>query len=188
MWPQYTRQAQVISFHNHLTFKGWLCSRIKIVVGKPGVVAHAFDPSTREAETGGFLSSRPVWSIEWVPGQPELHRETLSRKNKNKTKQKNSCKDNLLVHYVKIVFALLWCWFLKGTEIWLSAGLWYCYSNCSHLHHICKHSLPPSTSNWFYLKKKKKKKSWWPFGEAEEDRQGKSGVGTLPVPVLETNR
>jgi hypothetical protein len=26
----------------------------------PGVVAHAFNPSTREAETGGFLSSRPA--------------------------------------------------------------------------------------------------------------------------------
>jgi hypothetical protein len=31
---------------------------------KPGVVAHAFNPSTREAETGGFLSSRPAWSTE----------------------------------------------------------------------------------------------------------------------------
>jgi hypothetical protein len=26
----------------------------------PGVVAHAFNPSTREAEAGGFLSSRPA--------------------------------------------------------------------------------------------------------------------------------
>uniref|UniRef100_A0A8C6HYG5 Uncharacterized protein n=1 Tax=Mus spicilegus TaxID=10103 RepID=A0A8C6HYG5_MUSSI len=31
---------------------------------KPGVVAHAFNPSTREAEAGGFLSSRPAWSTE----------------------------------------------------------------------------------------------------------------------------
>jgi hypothetical protein len=29
---------------------------------KPGMVAHAFNPSTREAEAGGFLSSRPAWS------------------------------------------------------------------------------------------------------------------------------
>jgi hypothetical protein len=28
---------------------------------KPGAVAHAFNPSTREAEAGGFLSSRPAW-------------------------------------------------------------------------------------------------------------------------------
>jgi major histocompatibility complex class I len=27
---------------------------------EPGVVAHAFNPSTREAEAGGFLSSRPA--------------------------------------------------------------------------------------------------------------------------------
>jgi hypothetical protein len=31
---------------------------------KQGVVAHAFNPSTREAEAGGFLSSRPAWSTE----------------------------------------------------------------------------------------------------------------------------
>jgi hypothetical protein len=49
------------------------------------VAAHAFNPSTREAEAGGFLSSRPAWSTEWFPGQPGLHRETLSRKKQNKT-------------------------------------------------------------------------------------------------------
>jgi hypothetical protein len=31
---------------------------------KPCVVAHAFNPSTREAEAGGFLSSRTAWSTE----------------------------------------------------------------------------------------------------------------------------
>jgi hypothetical protein len=51
-----------------------------------GMVAHAFNPSTWEAkaEAGGFLSSRPAWSTEWVPGQPGLHRETLSRGKKKK--------------------------------------------------------------------------------------------------------
>jgi hypothetical protein len=34
------------------------------VIQKPGVVVHAFNPSTREAEAGRFLSSRPVWSTE----------------------------------------------------------------------------------------------------------------------------
>jgi major histocompatibility complex class I len=29
-----------------------------------GVVAHAFNPSTWEAEAGGFLSSRPAWSTK----------------------------------------------------------------------------------------------------------------------------
>jgi hypothetical protein len=28
------------------------------------VVTHAFNPSTWEAEAGGFLSSRPAWSTE----------------------------------------------------------------------------------------------------------------------------
>jgi hypothetical protein len=31
---------------------------------KPGVVAHTFNPSTWEAEAGGFLSSRPSWSTK----------------------------------------------------------------------------------------------------------------------------
>jgi hypothetical protein len=31
---------------------------------KLGVMAHAFNPSTREAEAGGFLSSRPALSTE----------------------------------------------------------------------------------------------------------------------------
>jgi hypothetical protein len=30
----------------------------------PGVVVHAFNPSTREAEAGGSLSLRPAWSTE----------------------------------------------------------------------------------------------------------------------------
>jgi hypothetical protein len=48
---------------------------------KPGVVVHALNPSTweAEAEAGGFLSSRAAWSTKWVPGQPGIHRETLSR-------------------------------------------------------------------------------------------------------------
>jgi hypothetical protein len=47
---------------------------------------------TREAEAGGFLSSRLAWSTKWVPGQPGLYIETLSRKTKqNKTKNVNKC-------------------------------------------------------------------------------------------------
>jgi hypothetical protein len=53
------------------------------VLGLPGVVEHAFNPITREAEAGGFLSSRPAWSTKWVPGQPGLYRETLSWKKKS---------------------------------------------------------------------------------------------------------
>jgi hypothetical protein len=58
-----------------------------------GMGAHAFNPSTREAEAGRFLSSRPAWCTKWVPGQPGQHRETLSRKNKTKqTNQPNKQK------------------------------------------------------------------------------------------------
>ena len=35
----------------------------------PGVVVYAFNPSTWEAEAGGFLSSSPACSTEWIPGQ-----------------------------------------------------------------------------------------------------------------------
>jgi hypothetical protein len=57
------------------------------------MVDHAFNPSTWEAEAGRFLSSKPAWSTDWVPGQPRLHRETLSRKTKKtKTKQKTIWK------------------------------------------------------------------------------------------------
>jgi hypothetical protein len=57
------------------------------------MVAHAFNPSTQEAEAGGFLSSRPSWSTKWVPGQPWLYRETLSQNNKKqKQKQKKNKK------------------------------------------------------------------------------------------------
>jgi hypothetical protein len=52
------------------------------------MVAHAFNPSTWEAEAGGFLSSWPALSTEWVPGQPGLHRETLSQKKKKKWNKK----------------------------------------------------------------------------------------------------
>jgi hypothetical protein len=54
---------------------------------KLDMVAHAFNPSTQEAETGGFLSSRTAWSTKWVTGQPELYRETLSQKKKEMKKE-----------------------------------------------------------------------------------------------------
>jgi hypothetical protein len=61
---------------------------------QPGVMAHTFNSSTWEAETDEFLSSRSAWSIERVPGQSGLYRETLSRgkKQKNKKHQKNKTK------------------------------------------------------------------------------------------------
>jgi hypothetical protein len=57
------------------------------------VVAHTFNPSTWEVEAGGFLSSRPAWFTEWVPGHPGLHRETQYQK-KQKQKQKKKKEKN----------------------------------------------------------------------------------------------
>jgi hypothetical protein len=51
-------------------------------------VAQTFNPSTWEAEASRFLSSRPAWSTERVPGYPGLYRETLSQKTKQKKKEK----------------------------------------------------------------------------------------------------
>jgi hypothetical protein len=65
-----------------------------------GVVAHTFNPSTREAEAGGFLSSRPAWSTKWVPGQPGLYRETLSRKTKQ-----NKQTNKQIVLFVVVLFS-----------------------------------------------------------------------------------
>ena len=94
-WPE---QAEVLNSilnnqmkaHNYLS--SYKCVLIYIIFFKKRkesrvVVAHTFDPSTWEAEAGGFLSLRPAWSIEWVPGQPGLYRETLSWKSQKKKKK-----------------------------------------------------------------------------------------------------
>jgi hypothetical protein len=38
--------------------------QLRILLPKPGMVAHTFNPSTWEAEAGEFLSLRPAWSTE----------------------------------------------------------------------------------------------------------------------------
>jgi hypothetical protein len=58
------------------------------------------------AEAGKCLSSRPAWSTEQVPGQPRLHRETLSQNKTSKptkNKQENQNKQN--PHKTKKFFA-----------------------------------------------------------------------------------
>jgi hypothetical protein len=67
------------------------------------VVAHTFNPSTREAEAGGFLSSRPACSTEFQDSQGYTEKPFL-KKNKNKnpnqtittttTKKKNKKQKN----------------------------------------------------------------------------------------------
>jgi hypothetical protein len=83
------------------------------------VVAHAFNPSAREAEAGGFQSSRPAWSTEWVPGQPGLYREALSRKTKGEAGGKvspgHSGKPFLLKILKNKTFS--WCCFCFGVVL-----------------------------------------------------------------------
>jgi hypothetical protein len=71
------------------------------------VVAHAFSPSTWEAEAGGFLSSRPVLSTKWVPGQPGLYRETRSQNKQTRKKRKKRKKRQDKTPIIS-VFKRLW--------------------------------------------------------------------------------
>ena len=92
------------------------------------VVAHAFNPSTWEAEAGGSLSSRPAWSAKWVPRQPGLHRETLSKNQKEK--ERRSCVlpeergwNNLIQNnnYICITSLLGWfCFLLNNNFVLMS--------------------------------------------------------------------
>ena len=52
--------------------------------GAPGVVAHAFNPSTWEAEAGGFLCSRPAWSTEFQDSQGYAEKPCLEKPKKKK--------------------------------------------------------------------------------------------------------
>jgi hypothetical protein len=68
--------------------------------------SRAFNPSTREAEAGRFLSLRPAWSTKWVPGQPGLYRETLSQRKTKKTKNKKQTNKNKKTN--KEIYVNLW--------------------------------------------------------------------------------
>jgi hypothetical protein len=62
----------------------------------PGVVVHAFNPSTWEGEAGGFLSSRPAWSTKYNSRTAKAtQRNSVSKnlKKKKKKKKNGSFKD-----------------------------------------------------------------------------------------------
>jgi hypothetical protein len=112
-----------------LTSVDYLNCNIRLDVPGLGVVAHAFNPSTREAEAeaGRFLSSRPAWSTKWGPGQPRLYRETLSQKIKKKKIKScsfHTCKTCTM--WKKCQF-LLWA-HSKTWPLWVSvAGTSMCW-------------------------------------------------------------
>jgi hypothetical protein len=63
------------------------------------VVAHDFNPSTWEAEAGGFLSSRTAKGTQRNPVSKKTKTKTNKQtnkttKNKNKNKNKNQTKPN----------------------------------------------------------------------------------------------
>jgi len=57
------------------------------------VVAHAFNPSTWEAEAGRFMSSRPAWSTELSSRTARaIERNPVSKNKNQKTKTKTKTK------------------------------------------------------------------------------------------------
>jgi hypothetical protein len=110
------------------------------------VVAHAFNPSTWEAEAGRFLNSRPAWSTKWVPGQPGLHREILSwnppppkKKERKKVGVLSTSRgeDGVRGSWLRMkgFSSLSHCatvpaW--TGTRWWLPLALLYLMTNSSH--------------------------------------------------------
>jgi hypothetical protein len=57
-------EGTVVFRSMQLTSWGTDNSSSKTALWKPGMVPHAFNPSSREAEAGGFLSSRLAWSTK----------------------------------------------------------------------------------------------------------------------------
>ena len=88
-----------------------------------GVVAHIFNPSIQEAEAGRFLGSRPPWSTKWVLGQPGLFRETLSRKNTKKKKEKlfpshsESNSDQVAFDFFVCFFFVILGWWMNEIDV-----------------------------------------------------------------------
>jgi hypothetical protein len=70
------------------------------------MVAHAFNPRTREAEAGGFLSSRPVWSqSEFQDSQGYTEKPCLKTKTKT-NKQKFKKRFGEMAQHLRALTAL----------------------------------------------------------------------------------
>lgn len=76
MW-QISKKSRV----GNIFFIFYLKSEVNIDLGSSlsqAMVAHSFYPSTQDSEASTYLSLRAVLTTERIPGQPVLHRNTLS--------------------------------------------------------------------------------------------------------------
>ena len=64
------------------------------------MMAHSVNPSSWEAEAGEFLSSRPAWSSEWDPGQPELLQINPVLKKIKKGRKRISPRSGILINFL----------------------------------------------------------------------------------------
>jgi hypothetical protein len=108
-------------------FRKVLSHKTKFLTNR-AVVAYTVNSSTWEAEASGSLW---VWGqpgTEQVPGQPGLHRETLSQKSK--TKQKNPyfifLRNSFSVNHIEQMLDILWCYIL----LCLIRVLWFFIEYC----------------------------------------------------------
>jgi hypothetical protein len=122
-------------------------------VSSPGVVAHAFNPSTREAEADGFLSSRPAWSTKWVPGYTE--KPCLEKQKPKKKKKRISVMEKC--RYFTSAGFCVWIlppWLIWSLPIFMPTGFlkkgkrnpydfedWFWWGNQTH----CTWPLPPAS-------------------------------------------
>jgi hypothetical protein len=60
----YTESSRSARVYSHMSHTQNTETEIQKEILRLGVVAHAFNPSTWEAEAGGFLSLRPAWSTK----------------------------------------------------------------------------------------------------------------------------
>lgn len=81
---QEEQESKVISSTKWLLGQHSICEALSF----KNEVVNQDNPSTPKAKTSKSLSLNPAWSMKRIQGQPEPHREILSRATKNKqTKQ-----------------------------------------------------------------------------------------------------
>jgi hypothetical protein len=65
------------------------------------VVAHAFIPAFEKQRQADFVSLRPTWFKEQIPGQPGLHIETMAQRTHTHTHTQTDTQ----THKGQVIFA-----------------------------------------------------------------------------------